>query len=480
MVISYVNADRIRSVRRCLTLALLIVATVMGYVRSTLSASVDASTATKFAQEWLAARNPAERKRVAAKLDEYAGGFEAVIQILSGRSFKSVKSGYLPEEHFSDSSLRQRHPDDLLYFVVPKSYRPERATGLIVFLHGGGSGTTRKAPRATLDFPTPDSPPDTHRSGDMFAATGMITVGPSASWDTETAHRWCVADADQYLADVIEECKSRFNIDPDRVFLLGHSMGGFGAFHHVQRTPDRFAAVIANSGSWDRAYWPVIRGTPLCIVQGVHDARPGVRWHYTDIAYGRWTDKLLTADGIEHTYLEHNGYHGISNGRPLIAKYLEAAKDLRRDPYFPHIVLASPVGYGSSYCFPIEHNRWLTLNEATKGDLVYDEMRVHSDGSFSEWTLEHRTRTHPGSAIEAINRGDNLIEVSTQNVAKLTVWLHPRMIDVAKPVAIVVNGKTRFNGTLTPSLVTALESFERRRDWGLVYPMKVEIPVGRE
>ena len=210
----------------------------------------------------------------------------------------------------------------------------------------------------------------------MFAATGMITVGPSAPWDTETAHRWCLASADEYLADVIEECKARFNIDPDCVFLIGHSMGGFGAFHHVQRSPDRFAAVIANSGSWDRAYWPAIRGTPLCIVQGAHDAEAGVRWHYTDIAYGRWTDKLLNADGIEHTYLEHDGHHSICFGKPLIAKYFESAKDLRRDPYYPHIVLASPVGYGSSYCFGVEDNRWLTLDETTPGDLVYDEMRL--------------------------------------------------------------------------------------------------------
>jgi predicted esterase len=423
------------------------------------SATLDLDSAAKLSNQWLSSRDPAEIKRLAAKLSQIDGDPAPVIARLSSRSFKNVKSGYIPEEHFSQNELHHKHPDDLLYFVVPKSYRPDRPTGLIVFLHGGGRTTTRRAPQATLSFPASDSPPDTHRCGDMFAATGLITVGPSALWDTESAHRWCVASADEYLADVIEECKSRFNIDSDRVFLLGHSMGGFGAFHHVQRSPDRFAVVIANSGSWDRAYWPVIRGTPLCIVQGVHDAEAGVRWHYTDIAYGRWTS--------------------ICYGRPLIAKYLESAKDLRRDPYYPHIALASPVGYGSSYCFGVEHNRWLTLDEATAGDLVYDEMRSHSDGTFSGWSVEHRTIKHPGAAIEAINRGDNRIEVTTQNVARMTVWLHPQMIDAARPVSIDVNGMTRFNGRLTPSLLTALESFERRRDWGLIYPMNVEIPVAR-
>ena len=197
--------------------------------RDVLGAEPDQAAAVKVAREWLASHDPARRKRLSAKLAEYQGDFEPVIEKLSQRTFPAAKAGYDPGEHFAQRELLKKHPDDLLYFVVPKSYRPDRATGLIVFLHGGGATTTRRAPRATLSFPTADSPADTNRSGDMFAATGMITVGPSAPWDTKTSYRWCVAGADKYLADVIEECKCRFDIDPDRVFLLGHSMGGFGA-----------------------------------------------------------------------------------------------------------------------------------------------------------------------------------------------------------------------------------------------------------
>jgi hypothetical protein len=83
----------------------------------------------------------------------------------------------------------------------------------------------------------------------------------------------------------------------------------------------------------------------------------------------------------------------------------------------------------------------------------------------------------PGAAIEATSRGDNTIAVTARNVALFTVWLHPRMIDVNKPVKVVVNDKTRFDARVKPSLVTALESYERRGDWGLVYPVRVEISV---
>ena len=55
---------------------------------------------------------------------------------------------------------------------------------------------------------------------------------------------------------------ARYNIDPNRVFLTGQSMGGWGGYHHVQVQPDRFAAVLTSAGAWRSAYWPVIRGTP--------------------------------------------------------------------------------------------------------------------------------------------------------------------------------------------------------------------------
>ena len=151
---------------------------------------------------------------------------------------------------------------------------------------------------------------------------------------------------------MILECKSRFNIDPNRVFLLGHSMGGFGAYHFALRQPDRFAAIVVNSGSWSLGYWPVIRGTPLCIVQGDHDARPGVRWHYTDVEYGRWTDKILSREKLDHVYMEHDKNHAIGYGREKIAEYFATARDLRRDPYYPHVTLASPEGFKEFCCSP--------------------------------------------------------------------------------------------------------------------------------
>ena len=41
---------------------------------------------------------------------------------------------------------------------------------------------------------------------------------------------------------VVREAIARFDVDPDRVYLLGISEGGYGAIRFAGNRPDRFAA----------------------------------------------------------------------------------------------------------------------------------------------------------------------------------------------------------------------------------------------
>ena len=202
-----------------------------------------------------------------------------------------------------------------------------------------------------------------------------------------------------------------------------------------------------------------------------------MRWHYTDVQYGRLTDQILDRWRLDHVYLEHNGQHAFPCGRKNVFAYLRSARDLRRDPFYDHIGLASPAGYRQSFSSAAKDNRWLSLDETLRGELQYEELVPHDDGTFASWRLDYRQTMHRGAAVDAVNRHDNTIAVATRNVARFTVWLHPRMVDVTRPVTIVADGKVRFQGRVAPSLATLLESYERRRDWGLVYPIKVAVDL---
>jgi predicted esterase len=436
--------------------------------------AVDNTSAVQLASRYLESTDDSTRRELAEALAPFDGDRDELLRELSRGKFEPVKAGYHPAKRFTLPGLAAKHPDDLLYFNVPRSYQPHQPTGLIVFLHGGGRASRRNWPEYFMDFPARGN--GESQLGDVFNAADMVAVGPSAPWDEESAYRWCLVEPkehEEYLGDVILECKARFNIDPDRVFLIGHSMGGFGAYHHIQRQPDRFAAVVANAGAWYLAHWPVIRGTPLCIIHGVRDADRGR--HYTDIEYARLTHALLKEKQLEHVYRELDDDHHVYPEET--AAYLAASRNLRRDPYARRVALASPVGFKESrwYLAPVRHNRWLSLDETAEGEIDYDKLESNGAWDSDDFELRRKSVTLPGASIEAENSGDNVIRVATRNVTGLSLWLHPRMVDTNKPVTVIVDGKEFFRGAVKPSLVTALDSYARRHDWGLIYPIRLRL-----
>src|SRR4029077_12931020 len=48
---------------------------------------------------------------------------------------------------------------------------------------------------------------------------------------------------EEEILAVIDEMKRRFPIDPDRVFIMGHSMGGAGSFMVGLHYPDHFGGI---------------------------------------------------------------------------------------------------------------------------------------------------------------------------------------------------------------------------------------------
>ena len=274
-------------------------------------------------------------------------------------------------------------------------------------------------------------------------------------------------------------------VDPDRVVLMGHSMGGFGAYPQAQRQPDRFSVVLASAGAWALAYRPVLHGTPLWLVHGARDAEPGVRPHFTDVSYARFADKLLREQGLVHEYREHPRGHAIDDGREIYRAFLERMPHMRRDAYCAHVVVVTPRGWTANAMHEAPHNRWLSILETGKGKLTYDALTSEGPpqsakmplANWQGWRLIHTRRELDGTMVEAVNRGQNVFDVTTRGVKRFSLWLHPKMVDFSKPVRVSVDGKMAFHGPVRPTLSAALRSFERRRDWGLIYTAEIQVTV---
>ena len=82
---------------------------------------------------------------------------------------------------------------------------------------------------------------DPYPVGGSHFTTGVRTMGsPASQWD---------------VIDIVNYMQANYNVDPSRIYLVGHSMGGMTALLAGARWTDRFAAVVADSSPTDLGDW---------------------------------------------------------------------------------------------------------------------------------------------------------------------------------------------------------------------------------
>jgi predicted peptidase len=145
---------------------------------------------------------------------------------------------------------------------VPASYDPSVPAPLIVALHGYG-GDQNYFFRAVENLPAL-----CEQYGFIFVApmgfaqdgwygapleipgnaprsSGAPSPAPARTPEEEARYR---ASSEADVLNVIELVRSEYNVDSDRTFLMGHSMGGFGTWWLGQKYAGLWAAIAPMSG----------------------------------------------------------------------------------------------------------------------------------------------------------------------------------------------------------------------------------------
>src|SRR5688572_24087804 len=123
---------------------------------------------------------------------------------------------------------------------VPGKYAPNRLWPLIIGLHGGGENLGSGVQHMTLCEP--------------FTSLDTFIACPT-SVDLTVKYYWRSDRNAEMLRLLVQDLSRRFTIDPDRVYLSGYSMGGFGSYSLGVHMPDRFAAVAPGGGAWRGLHW---------------------------------------------------------------------------------------------------------------------------------------------------------------------------------------------------------------------------------
>ncbi|HUL52677.1 MAG TPA: prolyl oligopeptidase family serine peptidase, partial [Opitutaceae bacterium] len=142
----------------------------------------------------------------------------------------------------------------LLY--LPAGYGTDAAARwpLMVFLHGSGQrGTNVEAVAA-------NGPPLLIEQGRDYPCVVVSPQCSGVSWDS--------AALEAFIRDLVV----RYGIDPDRVYVTGLSMGGYGTWDLAARSPGLFAAAVPLCGGGTPSLASQLRTLPLWAIHGALDA----------------------------------------------------------------------------------------------------------------------------------------------------------------------------------------------------------------
>jgi hypothetical protein len=329
-----------------------------------------------------------------------------------------------------------------------------RGKGLIVGLHGGGEGVG-SASEAT--------------KWKLKGCMGMYPQGIRLVHDT-----WNTVHGERFVLSLIEIAKAQHQVDPDRIFIAGFSMGGTGSWFLAGRHPDLFAGAMPYHG--------VFMATPRSQVptkEAVGGIQPGTLPNVRNLAMW-YTTGMVDRNCMPGTYL-------FAWDR-LLELREEDPEGYRKIHFkaWDGVAHAFPPGEpGKGYAFMAKQMRdtfpetivWEYLARPMPRPTSEDRGKCDRlEKRFYYWLKcdEPRDRT----TIRATRKG-NEIDITISGMRRdprgLTVLLNEEMIDPEKDVVVRANGREVYRGKPKPDLWTVLETLDARLDTRMVFDRRIAI-----
>ncbi len=193
-------------------------------------------------ESFWAADSPDALEEASSALAEAASDIESVwSRLRAGRSYqRSVPTG---RQVVTRSNTDGTEHDYVV--MVPEDYDPSVRYPVRMYLHGGVSRPKRENGQFW-------------RSEDRITREDAIVVTPSG-WAESL---WWEGSQIENFAGILNDLKRIYNVDENRVFLLGVSDGATGVFYHAFKATTPWAAFLLFNGH------PVVLANPASDVDG--------------------------------------------------------------------------------------------------------------------------------------------------------------------------------------------------------------------
>jgi poly(3-hydroxybutyrate) depolymerase len=102
-------------------------------------------------------------------------------------------------------------------------------------------------------------------------------------------------------------------------------------------------------------------------------------------------------------------------------------------------------------------------------------------GTYNPTTMPRRipffSHSRPSGRVDLVRDG-NTVTATTRRVAAFTLLISPDQFDLSQPIRVIADGKTVFDGRVTPSVATLLKWAAKDNDRTMLYAAEVAVRVG--
>lgn len=323
-----------------------------------------------------------------------------------------------------------------------------KGKGLVLGLHGGGEGAG-SASEAT-----------------KWKAKGCMGIYPQG---IRLVHdTWNTVHGERFLLTLIEIAKAQYDIDPDRVYSMGFSMGGTGSWFMAGRHPDLLAGAQPGNGvlmaspksqvprkedvgAIQHGFVPNVRNLAMYYYTGLADKNcmPGTYLFVEDMLA-----ELKKDDPGGYGKIHFKAYPGLAHAFPpgepgKGTKFLQK----ERRATFPKTIIWEyatapfPLPDGEDKCTRLQKHYYYWL----KCERPRDRQTIRA-------TIE-----------------DNVVTIEGTTSGGLTIFLNDKLIDPKKEVVVKRRDKEIYRGKPVPDFWTVLETLDARMDKVMVFDRRIEL-----
>lgn len=303
--------------------------------------------------------------------------------------------------------------------------KPKEGWSLYLSLHGGGQTEPAVNEKQWVRHQT------------LYEVNEGIVFIPRSP--TNTWNMWHQDHIDPLFNRAIQNMIMLYEVDPNKVYLMGYSAGGDGVYQLAPRMADRFAAAAMMAGHPNETSPLGLRNLPFTIHMGENDTP----YNRNKVA-AEWKDKLKElkdkdSEGYPHLVKIHrNKGHWMELLDTVAISWMNKYE---RNPYPKKVVWKQD---------DVTHNRfyWLRVENPTERSLI----------------------------VARIN--GQLITIENASVSDFTILLNDYLLDMDKSVTVKYGGEELFNGIVMRQSSTILETVTEYGDPKSVY--YGEIPISLE